>query len=255
VYSDSRASVGVCVRGGYDVVHVQSERSTCGHRKRHMHGHVCTVSQPLQACSILSRDCTCSSSATAVPPPAPLFGSHAGLHTPLPLVQRSAIVTLHKDGQSHATVAQKVGTSLPALAVSRWVARYEDHKDVTEEKHGRPRCTDEALDTAIAFAGHVDNFTSPRQLKRKLNLDVSSDKVDRRLKEAGLYGRVARHLVSFTAEHKHKRLAFAQRYKGWTEAQWESVLFHDETIFTGAGFSGQRWVRRPRGDARITADT
>jgi hypothetical protein len=69
---------------------------------------------------------------------------------------------------------------------------------------GRPRCADKALDRAIAFAANVDKFTSPRQLKHKRTLDVFSDTVDRRLiqKEAGLYDRVARRLVTFTNERK-----------------------------------------------------
>jgi hypothetical protein len=52
-----------------------------------------------------------------------------------------------------------------------------------------------------------------------------------------------------TAEHKHKRLSFAEGYRDWTEAQWERVLFSDESVFEGACFSGQQWVRRPRGEA------
>jgi transposase len=176
-----------------------------------------------------------------------------GDHGRVPVMQRSAIVVLHKQGCTRQEIGQQAGVSQPT--VRHWVQHYEEHKDVTEEKHGRPRCTDEALDTAIAFTSHVEPFTPPRGIKRKHDLDISSRTIDRRLKEAGLYGRVARHLVTFTAEHKQKRLAFAERYKGWTEAQWESVLFSDETIFTGAGFSGQRWVRRHPGEALLEANT
>src|SRR5690606_19387683 len=38
-------------------------------------------------------------------------------------------------------------------------------------RSGRPRCTDEAADTAIAFIAHLDKFTSPRQIRRKLQFD------------------------------------------------------------------------------------
>ena len=82
-----------------------------------------------------------------------------------------------------------------------------------------------------------------------MELDVSIDTIDRRLQEAGLYGRVARHLAIFTDEHKRKRLSFANGYKLWTVEDWSRVLFSDETIFNGAGFSGQVWVRRPRGES------
>jgi hypothetical protein len=143
-----------------------------------------------------------------------------------------------------------------AHTVRHWVQHYEEKEDVDDAaRSGRPRCTDEALDTAIAFTSHVEPFTPPLDIKRKLNLDISDDTIDRRLKEAGLYGRVARHLVTFTSEHKQNRLAFAHGYESWTEAKWESVLFSDETIFTGADFSGQGWVRRHPGEALLEENT
>ena len=63
----------------------------------------------------------------------------------------------------------------------------------------------------------VEPFATPRQLKRKLQLDVSVDTIDRRLIEAGLPGRVARHVFQLTEEHKRKRLSFAEGYSRWTE--------------------------------------
>jgi hypothetical protein len=175
VYSDSRAGVCVCahvrVRAGMQIPCSGCGVPTLVDSGRH---HMC------HACNYARRYPPAAASAPPPPPsppsppPPPLFDSHAGLHTPLPLVQRSAIVTLHKDGQSHATVAQKVGTSLPA--VSRWIARYEESKDVVDaSRSGRPRCTYEALDTAIAFTSRVEPFTPPRGIKRKHDLDISSD--------------------------------------------------------------------------------
>jgi transposase len=138
--------------------------------------------------------------------PAPLFDAHAGDHGRVPNVQRSSIVVLHKQGRTRQEIGQQAGVSQPT--VRRWLMRYEESKDVVDAaRSGRPRDTDEALDTAIAFTSHVEPFTPPRGIKRKLNLDISDDTIDRRLKEAGLYGRVARHLVTFTAEHKQKRTA------------------------------------------------
>lgn len=146
-------------------------------------------------------------------------------------------------------IAQQAGTSLPS--VRRWVRRFEATQDVKDEpRSGRPRCTDEALDTAIAGASHVDPFSTPRQLKRKLELaDVSARTIDRRLIEAGLPGRVARHVFQLTDAHKKARLSFAHGYERWTEADWRRVLFADVKTFTGQGSHGQMWVRRPVGEA------
>jgi len=78
---------------------------------------------------------------------------------------------------------------------------------------------------------------------------ATSRSVDRRLIAVGLFGRVARHKHPFTEEEKRKRLSFAEGYRNWTVEQWMHVLFADEKIFWGEGFSGQTWVRRPKGDA------
>jgi DDE superfamily endonuclease/Transposase len=101
----------------------------------------------------------------------------------------------------------------------------------------------------MVMTSTVEHFLTPRQMKRKLELDVSSHTIDRRLQEANLFGRVAQHKHTLTAEEKRKRLSFAEGYKHWTKEDWERVLFSDEKIFYGAGFCGREWVRRPPGQA------
>jgi transposase len=182
------------------------------------------------------------------PPPLPLFASHAGNHAPLTQLQRSACVTLVKDGQPRGVVASKVGTSVPA--VRRWVQHYEQHGDVADEpRSGRPHATDEATDINIAVMACVEPHQStPKQVKRKLDLDVSARTVRRRLDEAVLFGRVEREEHILDENDLRRRLAFAHGYKHWTAADWERVIFSDEKHFT-LGQHGQRWVQRPPGEA------
>lgn len=145
-------------------------------------------------------------------------------------------------------IAKHLGVSRPAVRAV--LARYAaTGSPDSGSRSGRPHCTDEATDTAIAFAARVDVFTSPRQIKRKLELDVSRDTIDRRLQEAGLFGRVARHKRDYSAAEVQKRLSFAEGYKNWTPEQWEQVLFSDEKTFYADGFCGRVWVRRPVGEA------
>jgi len=95
------------------------------------------------------------------------------------------------------------------------------------------------------MASTVDPFATPRGLKRKLELDVSARTIDRRLNEAGLYGRVAVNKRRLTDDDKRKRLSFASGYSGWTVQQWDRVLYSDEAVIEGEGScSGRRWVRR-----------
>jgi transposase len=164
-------------------------------------------------------------------------------------LQRYSCVALHKDGRSCRYIAKHLGVNDRTVraVISRFNATGSPGSG---SRSGRPRCTDEALDTAIAFTARVDKFTSPRQIRRKLELEhVSPRTIDRRLQEAGLFGRVARKKRDYSAEELRKRMAFAQGYGSWTVAQWEKVLFSDEKCFYGHGFCGRVWVRRPKGEA------
>jgi hypothetical protein len=135
-------------------------------------------------------------------------------------------------------------------SVRRWESHFNKSGDVKDEPHtGRPRITDENTDINIAVTARVEKFISARGIKRKLDLGVSIDTVDRRLKEAGLPGGVAQHNRRFTDEEKASRLAFAIKYKDWTEEQWMTVWCADETFAWGEGHSGRVYVRRPVGEA------
>ena len=179
------------------------------------------------------------------PPPPPLFPPPAGR---LSVVQRSACVVLKREGHSTAETAKMLAVSKPT--VRHWNGHYEKHLDVQDDsRSGRPRETDEATDINIAVVARVEPHQStPKQVKRKLDLDVSARTVRRRLDEAGLHGRVEREEHVLDENDLRRRLAFAHGYKHWTAADWERVIFSDEKHFT-LGQHGQQWVQRPPGEA------
>jgi len=163
-------------------------------------------------------------------------------------LQRWSIIALHNDKRSNRYIARHLGVSRDS--VRKWLDHYARLGHVhSGSRSGRPRCTDEQCDTAIAVTAHIDKFTSPRQIRRELKLDASRQTIDRRLQEAGLFGRVARHKRNYTDAQVRKRLSFGEGYGGWTKRQWERVLFSDEKCFFGSGFCGRTWVRRPEGEA------
>ena len=87
-----------------------------------------------------------------------------------------------------------------------------------------------------------------KQSKENSNLQSLLVTIRRRLNEAGLFGHVARKEYPFTSDHIRKRLSFGNGYQGWTEDQWDTVLFSDETHIE-MGPHGQVWVQRPLGAA------
>jgi transposase len=188
------------------------------------------------------------------PSPLPIFTSppHAA-HSHLSQLKRDACIVLDAEGQLRKDIAARVGTSVPS--VRHWVNHYAEHKNVIDQpRSGRKRKTSPQDDEKIEAEARETKFTTPRRIKRKLGLNVSSRTIDRRLIEVGLFGRVARHKKKFSEEEKGKRLAFAQQYTVWTVEQWMKVLFADEKIFWGEGFWGQVWVRRPKGTSEALKD-
>jgi len=162
--------------------------------------------------------------------------------------QRWSIIALHKDSRSNRHIAKQLHCNRETVRAV--LARYAaTGSPGSGARRGRPRCTDERTDEQIALVGRVEKFTSPRQVRRKLDLGCCGRTVDRRLQEADLFGRVARHKRAYTAEELRKRLSFAEGYKGWTPEQWCKVLFSAEKCFYGNGFCGRTWVRRPKGEA------
>jgi transposase/uncharacterized coiled-coil protein SlyX len=158
------------------------------------------------------------------------------------------IILLHKLKRDDYSIAQQIPCDV--RSVRHWLNHYEKHHNVDDEhRSGRKRKTTATEDEKIEQEAKRTKFTTPRRIRRKLGLNVSSRTIDRRLIEVGLFGRVARHKKKFTEEETRKRLSFAEGYLNWTPAQWMKVMFADEKIFWGEGFWGQVFVRRPKGEA------
>jgi transposase len=188
------------------------------------------------------------SPAATAPSPPPLYEHGEIAHTHLSTERRWAIIFLHKLQRDDAAIAKEVACDV--RSVRYWISHYQQHGNVDDlHRSGRKRKTTSEQDEQIVSTAKRIKFTTPRRIKRKLGLDVSSRTIDRRLIEVGLFGRVAQHKKKYSAEHIRKRLSFAEGYKNWTAEQWMNVIFADEKIFWGEGFWGQVFVRRPKGEA------
>ncbi len=209
---------------------------------RHKHGTKCND------CHHAQQHSSSDPSAAAASSSPPLFEHGDITHTHLSTERRWLIILLHKLKRDDAAIATEVACDV--RSVRHWIEHYQQHGNVDDlPRSGRKRKTTAEQDASIVQEAKRKKFTTPRRIKRKLGLDVSSRTIDRRLIEVGLFGRVARHKKKFTEEEIRKRLAFAEGYKNWTPAKWMTVIFADEKIFWGEGFWGQVFVRRPKGEA------
>jgi transposase len=128
-----------------------------------------------------------ASSSCAPSPPPPLFDRDEHSHSHLSLEQRVAITVLHKEGRDESYIAQRIPCDV--RSVRHWLA----HPSLQDQpRRGRKRKTTAEEEAAIVAEAEETKFTTPRRIRRKLGLDVSSRTIDHRLIEVGLFGRVAR---------------------------------------------------------------
>jgi transposase len=230
-----------CAWPGLACASVQFHCPVCDTWKaaRHKHGSQCNDCHHQQ-----QRHPADGAAAAAAAPSPPLFPRDQHTHGHLSHDQRVAIGVLHKEGRDDAYIAARIPCDV--RSVRHWL----QHPSLQDaHRGGRKRKTTAAEDEHIEQEARETKFTTPRRIKRKLGLDVSSRTIDRRLLEVGLFGRVARHKRKFTEVEKRKRLAFAEGYQHWTADDWMRVEFADEKLFLGEGFWGQVFVRRPKGEA------
>ena len=174
-----------------------------------------------------------------------MFGRPTGCIDQLTFVERAAIVTLHGVGWTGRDIAQKLHCD--EHAVTRWVRRWEETRSLEDgERSGRPRCTTDEVDQEIGLLSDQNPPSTPKDIRRELQLPVSPHTISRRLDEIGLYGRVQETEYELTEFDIQRRLAFANQYLHWTEDQWARVFFSDETNFY-LGHHGRTYVRRPVG--------
>ena len=165
-------------------------------------------------------------------------------HAPLSPLERHAIVALKADGQSTAVVAAKLQTTPPTvLRVMRKLDMTGDTQDAA--RSGRPKKLKAGPVAAIKHhATSAPHESTPKQLRRLLDLDCSARTIRRTLDDLSLFGRVARYTPPLNEVHRRKRLSFCDGYGSWTQEQWARVLWSDEASVE-CGPHGQRWVQRP----------
>lgn len=134
--------------------------------------------------------------------------------------------------------------------IGKWTKKWDRDCTLTDSpRTGRPQKLAAATVQQIVAEAKETKHTTPKAIKRKLNVqEVSAKTIRRRLNEHGLFGRIARVIPPLTEKHIQKRLSFVNGYGGWTTVQWGSVLWSDEMSIL-LGKYGQEWVQRPIGVA------
>ena len=88
-----------------------------------------------------------------------------------------------------------------------------------------------AVDISGILSEHYGIHLTPRTVRYKLA-------------KFGLQGRVARKKPYISETNRRKRLQWAKEHVDWSEADWEKVLWTDESKFMKNGSEGRIYVRR-----------
>ncbi|KAG0426015.1 hypothetical protein HPB47_026834 [Ixodes persulcatus] len=132
-------------------------------------------------------------------------------------------------------------TGRPLSSINRIVKAFRDEQRLENLSRGsRSKATTDDEDRMIVAAAVDDPTLTAKEIQAELNLQVSVKTIRNRLHEAGLRNRVPPRKPLLSAVNRQKRLQFAQEHASWSPADWENVLFSDESTFT------TRWDQRQR---------
>lgn len=169
--------------------------------------------------------------------------------------ERGEVIGFLKAGWSKRKIATEMKCS--PTAVQKIKVKYRKYGDVKNRpRPGRPRCSTDRQDRKIKFTSLSNRRLGAKAIGLRLQACFlrlpSISTIQRRLREAGLGGRVARKKPLLTPKHISDRKKWCNKYKDWTPEQWENVLWSDESPFTLFPSSGRLWIRRRVGEEYLT---
>ncbi|GFW45610.1 transposable element Tcb2 transposase [Trichonephila clavipes] len=150
-------------------------------------------------------------------------------------------------GLSQADAARRLNVS--RSVVQRLWDQYQSEDSVSRRPvPGRPRATTPAEDRFLALSARRRRTTTLPQLVadhfQASGRRISATTVRNRLHNAGLYARRPVVCVPLNGRKRRNRLCWAREHVSWTQQQWASVLFTDESRFTMESDSGRLLIWR-----------
>lgn len=145
--------------------------------------------------------------------------------------QKARIIQASLDGKSQNDLVKLFDTSKGQ--VNRLLSKYNKTGNVDrQEGSGRRRKTSAREDRMIMRLVNKNRFTSVRDIKRELGLNVSDDTIERRILESGEFKSYWAAKKPFLSKAQMKRrLQWTLDHRGWTVEQWRRVLWTDESPF------------------------
>jgi len=165
--------------------------------------------------------------------------------------EKAVIVALSKEGLSSRAIFGRVGYNQSTIARLLQKFRRTGHLKRVKGR-GRKKASTAADDRFLVRLSLKNRRASSSDLKREWQdssgVNVTSRTVRNRLLTAGLAARRPRKKPLLTKAMRIARLNWAKHHYTWTPAQWNSVIFSDESKFNLHGYDAAQFVRRRKGE-------
>ncbi|KAL7630239.1 UNVERIFIED_CONTAM: hypothetical protein RMT77_019618 [Armadillidium vulgare] len=158
------------------------------------------------------------------------------------LVLRGKIIGLYESNIAKLQIARQLGTSVQT--VRKWVKRHEEDGNLCDRPSpAKPRKTTQQQDREIVTCVQTNPFTNAKQIKRELQLEVTTTTIRRRLREAGYHHRKPALKEKLREQHRTARLSFANEHIEKDITYWSNVIFTDEKTFCSTNHGGLHCYR------------
>ena len=152
----------------------------------------------------------------------------------------------------HEAVEVARGLGVSQSVISRLRTRLaQTNSTLDRRRSGRPRSTLQAQDRFLRTSALRSRSVSAEQLRERLSRTgtrVSVQTMRNQLHSAGLRARRPYVGVPLSQKHRQARLARTRQHRRWTNQQWATVLFTDESRFLLDMLDRRRRVWRRRGE-------
>jgi transposase len=177
--------------------------------------------------------------------------------------EKVRIISWREEGVSATTIADRLGRHRSSIKRLLAKARVLPKYAIPERKKGSGRPATLPSHALKVLERYVKKYprSSARIIKQEvpemagLTVRYINHLIFKRLK---IPSRIAAQKPLLTKKMKERRLAFAKKYRQWTEEDWAKVMFSDESTFRCLRATRSR-VRRPTGsdrfDSRYTVKT
>ena len=168
----------------------------------------------------------------------------------LPNDARLRAIGMLEAGMRQVEVARRLGVSQSVISCLR-TRLAQTNSTLDRRRSGRPRSTSQAQDRFLRKSALRSRSVSAEQLRERLSRTgtrVSVQTVRNRLYSAGFSARRPYVGVPLSQRHRQARLAWTRQRRRWTNQQWATVLFTDESRFLLDMLDRRRRVWRRRGE-------